>query len=1289
LALLGEFRDTLQAFSEREAKVEREHLVQSARLRKQLEQETGSVAESLSAAMQEFKTSHLSEKSALERHFDLRKIHIKKAQENCRTASFQIIEEQEGRRKFEIQREQLQATRKRDEDQLAERKRFEEFSAGLTVERDALAEFEERAIATLAGYPAFQRQLQAATVRTPSDVPLEEELVLARFRATVGQAGKSLQRIRKTFLPLLFKYLPLWLLILLLILVNAALVPALGHWGIGHFTWTHAGIIFAASTAIVVGLHFLGRRVDAPAVKDLVAHLETARGLFDACGETSVRRHEATMGQIGTDFDTLMDGLNREWKQLGTRSASQRVECEVDLKARLSRALARNGAMRQAGLDRLEQRFQAGLDQTRSQAGTRRQSIESTQGGQQQEIDRQYDSQWSAMVSEWTSKTAALAARLSEACQTSGSLFPEWQSDWMTTWTAPHSFAGAARFGEVSVAAPALAGTLPKDARLALTGLSEFRIPLCLTFPDEGSLVIETGDTGREQAVAALNNLVIRLLATAPPGHLQFTLLDPVELGQSFAGLMHLADYEDRLINSRIWTQVSQIEEQLARLNEHIEKVAQMYLRNEYATIAEYNEQAGRIAEKYHFLVIADFPVNFSDLAARRLQSILASGPRCGVFTLIHQDSRRPLPADFVLTEMHKNCVRLRVGKNGVFLGGDPIEGVTVSLDNPPAPELATPFLHALGKASIDSNRVEVPFADVIPAENEFWSLDTTSELRVPVGRTGATKLQYFALGKGTRQHALVAGKTGSGKSTLFHVLISNLALWCSPEQVEFYLVDFKKGVEFKCYGTHRLPHARVVAIESDREFGLSVLERVDEELKRRGEMFRKLGAQDIAGYKRAGGTEPLPRTLLLIDEFQEFFTEDDRVSQGAALLLDRIVRQGRAFGIHVLLGSQTLGGAYSLARATLGQMVVRIALQCNEADAYLIMDEENPAPRLLTRPGEAIYNDTAGTLEGNSPFQIVWLSDRERDEYLQKTAQLAAKSGKRFAAPVIFEGNAPADIAENIPLRDLLQTATVQPASAPRAFLGAPNSIKGPTEAVFHRQSGNHLLLVGQRDEAALAMLGASLISLAAQHTKGGARFIVLDGNPPDSAPRKFLEQVVRAILQEVHLAQPHEVGEIMSKLAAEQAARSDASHGAGAPAVYLLVHELPKFKKLRYEEDFAFSLDDSQAAGNPGIQFNNLIIDGASLGLHVLCTCDTYNNLNRLLSRKAIAEFEMRVLFQMSANDSAALIDSPKAGDLGLHRAIFSNGAQGWIETFRPYSLPEPAWIEEAARGLGQLVG
>src|SRR5262249_13120031 len=158
---------------------------------------------------------------------------------------------------------------------------------------------------------------------------------------------------------------------------------------------------------------------------------------------------------------------------------------------------------------------------------------------------------------------------------------------------------------------------------------------------------------------------------------------------------------------------------------------------------------------------------------------------------------------------------------------------------------------------------------------------------------------------------------------TLLHALITNLALYYSPDEVELYLVDFKKGVEFKTYATHQLPHARVVAVESEREFGLSVLQQLDAELKQRGDRFRDAGAQNIAAFREGNGKMLTPRILLIVDEFQEFFIEDDRIAQEATLLLDRLVRQGRAFGLHVLLGSQTLGGAYSLARSTIDQMAV------------------------------------------------------------------------------------------------------------------------------------------------------------------------------------------------------------------------------------------------------------------------------------------------------------------------------------------------------------------------------
>ncbi len=417
-----------------------------------------------------------------------------------------------------------------------------------------------------------------------------------------------------------------------------------------------------------------------------------------------------------------------------------------------------------------------------------------------------------------------------------------------------------------------------------------------------------------------------------------------------------------------------------------------------------------------------------------------------------------------------------------------------------------------------------------------------------------------------------------------------------------------------------------------------------------------------------------------MIDEFQEFFTEEDRVSQSAAVLLDRIVRQGRAFGIHVLLGSQTLGGAYTLARATIGQMVIRIALQCNEADAYLIMDQDNPAPRLLSRPGEGIYNDAAGALEGNSPFQAVWLSDKTRDGYLAKIRARADEKAGAYPGPLVFEGNAPADVRENLPLHMALQKVATQIPTQAGVWLGAPNSIKGPTEATFRRQSGGNLLVVGQSEERTTTILAVALVSLAAQFPKGGVRFVLLDSTPPGMPQRDFLERVVKAIPHQVISAGNSNLTEVIGNLAEELKRRAE--NESSGPKIFVLIQGLQNFKKLRQEDEYSFSSSDKTSSSAATLL--NLITEGPARGIHVIVTCDTYNNVSRFLGRKTLSEFEMRVVFQMSASDSASLVDAPAAATLGLNRALFYNDREGSLETFRPYAQPDGEWIESLSRSL-----
>jgi S-DNA-T family DNA segregation ATPase FtsK/SpoIIIE len=827
-----------------------------------------------------------------------------------------------------------------------------------------------------------------------------------------------------------------------------------------------------------------------------------------------------------------------------------------------------------------------------------------------------------------------------------------------------------------------------------------FSVPALFALPGGKSLILKGSGNGRASGVAGTQSLLLRLLASIPPGKLRFTFIDPVGLGQNAAPFMHLADYDEQLVTGKAWSEPQHIEQRLADLTEHMENVIQQYLRNQYATIEDYNAQAGEIAEAYRVLVVLDFPVNFSETAARRLVSIAQNGPRCGVYAVVLMDTDKPLPYGFNPADLERNA-EVIAWQDGRWVWQDKdFRECALELDAPPAAELFNRIVKAVGEAAKAASKVEVPFERIALPREQWWLGDSRSGIRVPLGPAGARKVQELALGQGTAQHVLVAGKTGSGKSTLLHTLITNLALAYSPDEVELYLIDFKKGVEFKTYATHQLPHARVVAIESEREFGLSVLQGLDAELKRRGDLFRAAGADHIADYRQKTG-QTLPRILLLVDEFQEFFTEDDAIASQASQILDRLVRQGRAFGLHVLLGSQTLAGAYTLARSTVDQMAVRIALQCSEADSRLILADDNPAARLLSRPGEAIYNAANGMVEGNSRFQVAWLPDDKRDGYLAQVAELATQKAYRPPrSQIVFEGNAPARVEDNRPLHDLLTASPLLPGEGPGvrpsrhvlAWLGDPIAIRDPIAAAFRRQSGSNLLIVGQNDEAALGMMMVALISLAAQiplqtfsmseggQDGGGSNFYVLDFGAVDAPYAGLWNKLAEALPGQVKVGQRRQLSEFIAELAAEVQQRLD-NERPGAPSRYLFVYGLQRARDLRQEE-MGFgsyrSFGEEPAAPNPAQQFATILREGPDLGIHTLVWCDTMTNLNRSLERRALREFAMRVAFQMSAEDSANLLDSPLASKLGPHRALFYDEEAGQLEKFRPYGPPSAGWLE-----------
>ena len=142
------------------------------------------------------------------------------------------------------------------------------------------------------------------------------------------------------------------------------------------------------------------------------------------------------------------------------------------------------------------------------------------------------------------------------------------------------------------------------------------------------------------------------------------------------------------------------------------------------------------------------------------------------------------------------------------------------------------------------------------------------------------------------RHNALVTGAVGQGKSNLISVIVHSLCHRYSPEELELYLLDFKEGVTLQRFTDgpqgEYLPHARVLGLEADREFGLAVFKYLFEVYSSRMKQFKQAGVQSLREYRMQLPNSRMPRVVLIVDEFQMMFSERDKLSDQIADLLQK-----------------------------------------------------------------------------------------------------------------------------------------------------------------------------------------------------------------------------------------------------------------------------------------------------------------------------------------------------------------------------------------------------------------
>ncbi|MGC9155313.1 MAG: DNA translocase FtsK 4TM domain-containing protein, partial [Ferrimicrobium sp.] len=180
--------------------------------------------------------------------------------------------------------------------------------------------------------------------------------------------------------------------------------------------------------------------------------------------------------------------------------------------------------------------------------------------------------------------------------------------------------------------------------------------------------------------------------------------------------------------------------------------------------------------------------------------------------------------------------------------------------------------------------------------------------LEVPLGRDISGTAAVFDIA--AMPHVLVAGSTGSGKSSLINSLLTSLLVRNTPRELRLILVDPKR-VELSQYNA--LPHL-LTSVVVDPKKAAHALNWAVVEMERRYDILAHWGVRDIVGYRELialsagredpdeGPPEELPYILVVIDELNDLMMAAPRDVEDS---ICRIAQKARAVGVHLVIATQ------------------------------------------------------------------------------------------------------------------------------------------------------------------------------------------------------------------------------------------------------------------------------------------------------------------------------------------------------------------------------------------------
>ncbi len=325
-------------------------------------------------------------------------------------------------------------------------------------------------------------------------------------------------------------------------------------------------------------------------------------------------------------------------------------------------------------------------------------------------------------------------------------------------------------------------------------------------------------------------------------------------------------------------------------------------------------------------------------------RTLLGHGRRVATNTFVGSQEREVQVSGIVVATSHEqlpaSCtVVLEVEPDALGTATRPDDLTTVDDVVLAGLDLGTARRCALDLARFDDPELVVPGAalpsmvrlppllgvEEITAEaiRDSWRSSTRIKTPIGVGETGGFELDLVRDGP----HGLVGGTTGSGKSEFLRSMVAGLAARTDPTKLTFILIDFKGGAAFAA--CERLPHTIGTVSNLDAQLADRAIRALEAEMRYRQEMFAAAGegVDNLDAYLKTNPAEPMPRLLLVVDEFAMLAKEypdvlSSLVSVGAV---------GRTLGVHMILATQRPAGVVN--DDILANTNLRVALRVQSRD--------------------------------------------------------------------------------------------------------------------------------------------------------------------------------------------------------------------------------------------------------------------------------------------------------------------------------------------------------------------